>query len=87
MSTQFTTIQSYNTAFGGVSYRATSNGEQVNIQILTQSSDTWRTERTMSAADFDAYADKVGMEDPYNQNPAHLAHLCNEQDEELQWVA
>jgi hypothetical protein len=73
VSKSFRTIQSYDTSFGGEAWRATSNGEQVNIQKCTASS--WRTVRTMTRADYDKHAEKWGMADPYNQNPNHLAML------------
>lgn len=78
MSKQFKTIQSYDTTLGGTAWRATSNGEQVNVQSRSEGSNSWVTQRQMTAEAFEVHADEVGMRDVYNQNPAHLAHLASE---------
>lgn len=75
--TAFRTIKSFNTNFGGEAYRATGNGERVNIQIQTEASNTWRTVKTMTQADFDRYADDVGLDSPYCNDPSLLAELAN----------
>lgn len=75
--TAFKTIKAFNTSFGGDAYRATSNGQRVNVQIQTEDSNTWRTIRTMKQSDFDRYADDVGLDSHYCNDPSLLAELAN----------
>lgn len=63
-------------AFGGVSYRATSDGETVNLQARPGS--TWQIKASITQAEFDKFAEDQGIFDSCNQNPAHLAHLIEE---------
>ncbi|QWT20740.1 hypothetical protein KPL74_01730 [Bacillus sp. NP157] len=72
---KFTTIKSFRSALGGESWRATSDGQTVHIQSRTGA--TWRTRRAMDAGSFETYADRVGLYDPYNDDPAKLAHLAH----------
>lgn len=73
----FRTIKSFNTTLGGEAYRATGNGERVNVQVRTEHSNTWRTIKTMKQAEFDRYADDVGLDSPYCSDPGLLADLAN----------
>lgn len=72
---RFTTIKSFQATLGGEGYRATSDGATVNIQRMGEGSSSWRTHRSMSRPDFDAYAKHVALYDPYRDDPGLLARL------------
>jgi hypothetical protein len=63
-------------AFGGVSYRVTSDGTTAHIQSSNQGT-SWKTEKKMPHAEFEKWADDVGLHDPYDQNPAKLSKLAH----------
>lgn len=81
---RFRTIKSFRSTLGGEGYRATSDGVKVNIQRMGEGASSWRTQRTMSQSDFDAYAEHVALYDPYRDDPGLLARLIgnHEYDED-----
>jgi hypothetical protein len=64
-------------AFGGYVYRVLANESAVAIQQSFQGS-TWRTVKTLTRAEFDEFADSVGLYDAYDQNPAKLARFVKQ---------
>jgi hypothetical protein len=75
--TRKTEIFRNQSAFGGYSYRVLANESAVAIQQSNQGA-TWRTVKLVPRAQFDTWADDVGLHDPYNQNPSKLARFAKQ---------
>jgi hypothetical protein len=74
----FRIIYTPGTAYGGYSYRATSNGETVHIQERSPSSGSYRTKLKLTTEEWEEYVERNGLDDPYrNTNPAPIAYLAN----------
>ena len=73
----YRTIKTLTTAFGGYSYRVTSNGEKVNLQRRAAGTSTFRTFHVMTMQAWEEAAEKHGIFDPYNDNPAVLEHIAH----------
>ncbi len=66
-----TTIKTFNTAFGGCEYRATSNGETVNIQRKKSGNKSFKTELKMTTAEYQDFAEEAGINDVYGNSNNH----------------
>ena len=75
--TRKTEIFRNQSAFAGYGYRVLAKGAAVAIQQRFQGS-TWRTVKLVPRTEFNAWADSVGLYDPYNQNPASLARFAEQ---------
>lgn len=73
----YRTIKTFTSAFGGFSYRVTSNGQEVHLQRRAAGTESFRTFHTMNAAEWEKAAEKHGIFDPYNDNPAALEHIAH----------
>ena len=73
-----TTLKRFYSAFGGLEFIVTGNSETVRYKCRSPKENTFRTFATSSREEFDAFADHVGLYDPYNDNPAHIGNLWNE---------
>lgn len=62
---KFKTIAEGNTAIGAVEYRATSNGEKVNLQEWHASNRGYKTVASCTAEEFQEFADDFGLFDGY----------------------
>lgn len=75
----FKTIHNCNTLLGGHAYRVTSNGETARIQCRPPTTSRFKTEVEMSMAEYQAFAEDAGLDDPYrNNNPAVFEKLIIE---------
>ncbi len=72
---KFKTIYSPNSSFGGTSFRATSDGETVNIQRRIQGNRSYRTDGTITKAQFDEWANRFDVFNPFNDNPCYISCL------------
>lgn len=75
--TRKTEIFRNQSALGGYGYRVLANESAVAIQQRFQGS-PWRTIKVVPRTEFNAWADNVGLYDPYNQNPASLARFAEQ---------
>jgi hypothetical protein len=76
MPAPFKTIYSPHSAFGGINYRATSNGELVHIQARGPAAASFSTKRTVTKKTWDAFVSRNGLDNPYNDNPSFIAHFA-----------
>ena len=69
------TIKTFTAAFGGHSFRVTSNGITVNYGERGPGASRFCVKATEPAETFEAWADKVGLFDPYRgDDPALVYH-------------
>jgi len=80
---RFQTIHTCDAALGGVEYRATSDGKNVNLQTSEWGvNNRWKTVATISRADFDKYVNDLGMDSPYGgRSPTNMRKIIMEQIE------
>ena len=72
------TIKTYTTAFGGYSYRVTSDGATVHLQRRAAGTVAFRTFYSMSVEAWEKVADAHGIFDIYGgDNPAILEHIAH----------
>jgi hypothetical protein len=71
------TIYSPNTALGGYEYRVTSDGTTANVQERKSGSQKFVTKRVLTMSEWNAI--KEQNFDSYNNNPAVLSRLVNEE--------
>lgn len=78
---KFKTIHNCDAALGGVEYRATSDGETVNIQTSEWGvNNRWKTVCSISKARFDEYVNDLGMDSPYGgRSPSRMWRIVREQ--------
>jgi len=67
---RFETIKTFNSSLGGWQFKVTSNGETVKYHQMGPRASTFNAVATESYESFFAFADEVGLFDPYNDNPA-----------------
>jgi hypothetical protein len=72
---KFTQIYRSEGAYGGVSYRVTSNGKDVHLQSSEDLSKPWKTRARITQATWEKYAEKFDVFNPYNRNPAHVLNI------------
>lgn len=72
------TIYQSNTALGGESWRVTSDGATARIQSRDVMAARYTTRRTMPHDAFAAAAEASGLDYRYNDNPAILARLAQD---------
>lgn len=73
----FKTIHSSRGYLGGFEYRATSDGQKVNLQSREAGGSYWKNEASMTRAEFDAEAEKRDMFSAYGgDSPAHVYSMA-----------
>ena len=73
------TIKAFTSAFGGYSYRITSDGTTVNYGERAPGASRFRVKATEPVKTFDAWAEKTGLFDPYRgDDPALVCHRIAE---------
>jgi hypothetical protein len=72
---KFTQIYRSEGAYGGVSYRATSNGKHVHLQSSEDLSKPWKTRAKITQATWEKYAKKFDVFNPYNRDPGHVFYI------------
>ena len=67
---RFETIKTFNCSYGGWQFKVTGNGETVKYHQMGPRASNFNAVATESYESFLAFADEVGLFDPYNDNPA-----------------
>ena len=73
----YRTIKTYTSAFGGYSYRVTTNGATVHFQRRAAGTSTFRTFYCMSVGAWEKAAETYGIYDMYGDDPAALEHIAH----------
>jgi hypothetical protein len=70
---KFKTIYKSLVAFGGYSFKITTNGKIVNYLIKTPSSSRYKISASESVEQFKIWSENVNLFDIYNNNPAKVS--------------
>lgn len=70
----FRTIKTFKSSLGGHSYRITSNGSVYRLQERTQKSSRFLSRVELEAHEFEEFAARVDLFNPYRDDPAVVAH-------------
>lgn len=73
----YRTIKTYATAFGGYSYRVTSDGATVHFQRRAAGTRAFRTFYVMTSQAWESAAETYGIYDMYGDDPAALEHIAH----------